>query len=190
MPPTHTICVEIPPAHPYNDAEGDVMQIRLTPLRLLILSVLVLGVGGYVLLDWLTVTDVEHVEMMVDALARVAETNDVEAVMSHLDASFHMGRLDRETFRKWYVRTLTVLRVRKVSLYETTVEMDAADGDLAHAVVLSFVELENPPGLHRIDWRLDFRRRGEDVWKLSSLRAFRPKDGREIPLESIPSWMP
>ena len=166
------------------------MQIRLTPLRLVILAVMVLGVGGYFLLDWLIVTDVERVEAMVDRLARMAETNDVEAAMPHLDASFRMGRLDRDAFRKWCVKILTVLRVRDVSIYDTTVALDGSEGDSARAVVQTFVELEDPPGFHRVDWELGFRRHGEEVWKLSSLRAFRPKDQREIPLESVPSWIP
>ncbi|HUW57314.1 MAG TPA: hypothetical protein VMZ92_11825 [Planctomycetota bacterium] len=166
------------------------MQIRFTPVRLIILATVVLGVGGYFLVDWLIVTDVERVEAMVDRLARVAEMNEVEAAMPHLDASFRMGRLDRDAFRKWCVKTLTVLRVREVSIWETKVALDGPDGQSARAEVQTFVEMEDPPGFHRVDWELGFRRRGEDVWKLSSLRAFHPKDRREIPLESIPNWIP
>lgn len=166
------------------------MQIRITGLRLIILVVLVLGVGGYFLLDWLIVTDVERVDGIIEELARLVEKNDVASVMAYLDESFRMGQLDLEEFREWYTGTLEVVRAREVSLYETTVELDETDEDLARALVLTFVEMENPPGFHRIDWRLEFRRRGEHTWKVSNVRAFWPKDGREIPIQSVPEWLP
>ena len=166
------------------------MQIRITGFHLILLGVLVLGVGGYFLLDWLIVTDVERVEATVEELARVVEKNDVASVMPHLDASFRMGDLDLEAFHEWYTKTLKVVQVREGSIYDTEAEVDKADPNLARALVLTFVELENPRGFHRINWQLEFRRHGEHTWKVSSVRALWPKDGREIPLKSVPHWLP
>lgn len=166
------------------------MQIKLTRLRIVVLATLILAAGIYFLLDWLIVTDTEHVEMAVTELARAVEENDVEAIMPFLDDDFNMAGLNLRQFREWHKGILEVLHVKRVSEYETTVEIDGGDRDTARAEVLSFVEADRAGGAQRVDWRLEFRRRGEDEWKLRRVRAFRPRDGREIPLRTVRNLIP
>lgn len=166
------------------------MEIRLTLPRLIAIVVLVGGAGTCFLLDWLIITDAERVEMTLHELEKAVEKNDVDAVMPFLDDSFRMARMNKAEFHKWYGKLLEKMHVIGTSQYDTTVEIDEADPDRAIAVVLSIINLENPPGDHRIDWRLEFRRRGEVNWKLLGVRAFLPINRSEIPLGSAPEYIP
>jgi len=178
------------------------MEIRLTKTRLIVLGVLVLGVGGYFLLDWLIVTDVERVEMTLDRIEKAVETSDVEAVMPFLDDSFRLGGMNPEQFHAWYAELLKRMHVKNVSQYDRKVQIDEGDRDVAIAVVQSFIELDRPVAEQRIDWRLEFRRRDENgdpernasplgtPWKLVGVRAYWPRNDQEIPLRSVPEMIP
>lgn len=178
------------------------MEIRLTKRRLSVLGVLILGVGGYVLLDWLIVTDAERVEETLDRLEAAVETSDAEAVMPFLDDSFRLGGMNPEEFRAWYAELLKRMHVKNVSQYDRKVEIDKADRNVAYADVQTCIELDRPASEQRIDWRLEFRRRGEEgnpnpdasgletPWKLVVVRAYWPRNGQEIPLKTVPEMIP
>jgi hypothetical protein len=149
-----------------------------------------LGVGAYFLLDWLIVTDAERVETTTGKLALAVEKNDPEAYLPFLDDSFRLGKMDVEGFRAWLTGLLKLARVSRVSPYDMTVTMDETDPNRARVAALSIIIMERPAGEYRIDWELDFLRRGENDWRLCGVRAFWPRERLEIPLSSTRDYIP
>ncbi len=165
------------------------MTIRITRTRLIIAAALAVAAAAWFLADWLIVTDAKRVGRTLDALAHAVEQNDADAVAPLLDPSFRMGGMTAEEFVPWYARTLERVRVTRVSQYDRKITIDPRDRDLAVAEVLAIVVLERPEGESRINWRLEFRRRGKDEWKLASVRAWWPLNNVEIPLGAVNEWL-
>ncbi len=161
------------------------MQIQITRTHLVVLAALAAAAGVYFLVDWLVVTDKERVAGAVDGLGRAVETNDAGALAPLLDPSFRLRGMNAAEFAPWYAAVLDRLKVKRVSLYDCTVELDAKDPDAASATVRTTVVLERPAGEHRIDWQLEFRRRSPTEWKLAGARAWEPFTGIEIPLRTV-----
>jgi len=179
------------------------MEVRLTKSRLIVLAVLLLGVGTYFLLNWLIVTDTKRVKATLDRLQAAVEANDADAVVPFLDDSFRLAGMNREQFRTWYGDLLKRMHVKQVSQYDRKVVFDKTDPDVAHVEVQTFIQLDKPVEEQRIDWRLDFRRRAvtdprgdaasappKSVWKLVVVRAVWPANGQDIPLSSVPDYVP
>jgi hypothetical protein len=179
------------------------MEIRLTKPRLIVLSVLLLGVGLFLLLNWLIVTDTRRVKATLDQLQHAVEANDANAIIPFLDDSFRLAGMDREQFRPWYADLLKRMHVKQVSQFDRKVVFDKSNPDLARVEVQTFIQLDKPVEEQRIDWRLDFRRsdvidpRGDlkstppkSVWKLVVVRASWPLNNQDIPLGSVPDYIP
>lgn len=165
------------------------MEIRITRTRLAVLVALVAAAGVYFLVDWLVVTDKERVERTLGELARAVEKNDPAALTPFLDSSFRLGGMNAEEFVEWYAGALGRMRVKRVSLYDCDVALDAKDPDAASATAMTTVVLDRPAGEYRVDWQLEFRRRGKTEWKLAGARARQPLTGIEIPLRAVSDWL-
>jgi hypothetical protein len=156
------------------------MYIRLTPVRVWILVALAVAAGAWFVVDRLVVTDRERVVMAMNSLEDGVEKNDVAAVMACLDPSVRIAGMDREEFASWYARALSLWQVKSIVQFDRNVKLDAHDPDMAVATVGTYIAMKEPPQEMRIDWRLEFRRRGPKEWKLSSARAYMLNN--EVPL--------
>lgn len=162
------------------------MRIAISLRTLLIVVVLfVLVGGGWVIIDWLILTDAERIDSLFDRASEAAERHDVDFIVDEcLDEEFALGNLDREGVRAWAKTVLTTFKVRSIRKYSIDV---AVDGDVAEATVRVFASGGRIPGDQRLDWEVELRRRPDDRWYIRRVRAFGFMGGqrRELPLLDI-----
>ncbi len=162
------------------------MRVAIS-LRTLLIVIALFGLvgGGWVIIDWLILTDAERIDRLLDRAAEAAERHDADFIVDEcLDEEFALGNLDREGARAWAKTVLTTFKVKSIRKYSIDV---AVDGDDAQATVRVFASGDRIPGDRRLDWEVELRRRQDNRWYIRRVRAFGFMGGqrRELPLLDI-----
>ena len=162
------------------------LRIAISLRTLLIVVVLFSLVGGgWIIIDWLIITDTERIDSLFDRASEAAERHDADFIVDEcLDEEFALGNLDRERARTWAKTVLTTFKVKSIRKYSSDI---AVDGDVAQATVRVFVSGGRIPGNPRLDWEVELRRRLDNRWYIRRVRAFGFMRGqrRELPLLDI-----
>lgn len=164
------------------------MHVALTRTRIIVIVVLALGIGGYFLVDWLVVTERDHVQDVILDLAEAVEQNDFDVCAVNLDNECRLLGRPIANIEAFCRAAMECYPVDEVDTFDVDIRFDENDPDRAVAKVQTSIRLRDYDQGRLIDWELVLVRRGERDWRVIDITPYDRLTGDQIFLTQI-EWL-